>query len=318
MKYIHFKIPVIFFHRRSFNLVNFGIFAALGSMLGYSISFYYLQTRGVKITQFCWEIVLIFNILNLLFAKLYVMFLKGASDYFRHFRAYFNETSFYNQGGLIGMVLGTIILSLLLDIPLALFGDAVCLGGVVTMAIGRIGCHYYGCCTGKPTKGKFAITYSDPNAKICRDDPTFLNIKLFPIQLLSSALNFIIFAICILVSILYPFAGLVMIIFFISFNFKRIIIQNYRLKPTVNKIPYRMIALVLIVAFVLIILFFHYLGDAFFEQTAPVMPFTAYNYLRFLISDLNILASLVVVAVINFIAYGIHGRKIGTHLNLSE
>ena len=318
MKNIHLKIPVVFLHGRSFNLVNFGIFAAIGSMLGYSISFYYLYSRGIQINNFCWEIVLTFNLLNILFSKLYGMFLEGPSNYFRNFLHYFNETSFYNQGGVISFFFGTILLSVLLEIPLAILGDAVCLGGIVTMAIGRIGCHYYGCCTGKPSDSRFSITYSDPNAKICRDDIRFLNTPLFPVQLISSAINFLIFAIFIIVSIQFPFSGLIMITFIVGFNLKRFIIQNYRLKPTANKIPYRMIALVFIVSFVLIILFFNYMGDLFFEETPAIMPFTAYNFLRFLVSDFNILGSLILVAIINFIAYGIHGRKIGTHLNLSK
>lgn len=318
MKNIHLNIPVVFLHGRSFNLVNFGIFAALGAMLGYSVSFFYLQTRGVPINQICWEIVVVFNLLNILFAKLYAMFSEGIFNYFKNFGRYFNETTFYNQGGLIGMLVGTVFLSLLLKIPFSILGDAVCLGGIVTMAIGRIGCHYYGCCTGKPVNSKLAIRYKDLDAKICRDDISFLNTPLFPIQLLSAALNCCIFIICSVVAVQYPFSGLVMIIFFLCFNIKRIIIQKYRLKPARIKIPYRMVALILIVSLVLIILFFHFKGDLFFVKLTTTVPFSIFNYFRFLVSNLNLLASLIVVAIINFIAYGIHGRKIGTHLNLSK
>lgn len=311
------KIPVVFWHGRSFNLVNFGIFAAIGSMLGYSISFFYLQTRGVQIDRFCWEIVLVLNLFNLLFAKLYAIFSIGLSNYISNFRYYFNETSFYHQGGLIGMILGTIFLGVLLDIPLAMFGDAVCLGGIVTLSIGRVGCHHYGCCTGKPINGRWATRYDDPDAKICRDDPSFLNTPLIPAQLIASFLDFLIFVICCIVSIHYPFSGLIIVIFFLCVNLKRITIQKFRLKPPANKIPYRLVAFSILVSIVLIILFFHYKGELFFEKIPPVFPFTMYNYFRFLVADLNILASLIFVAVINFAAYGIHGRRIGTHFNLS-
>lgn len=311
------KIPVIFWRGRSFNLVNFGIFAAIGSMLGYSVCFFYLHTRGVKIERFCWEIVLALNLFNLLFAKLYAIFSIGLTNYFRNFRHFFNETSFYHQGGMIGMILGTIFLGLLLDIPLAMFGDAVCMGGIVTLLIGRVGCHHYGCCTGKPTKGRWTIRYNDPDAKICRDNPDFLNAPLIPIQLIAALLDFFIFLICVIVSIQYPFSGLIIVLFILLVNLKRFTIQKFRLKPATNKIPYRLVAFFIFVFIVLIILFFHYKGELFFEKYSPEFPFTLKNYFRFLVTDLNILASLILVAVINFVAYGIHGRRIGTHLNLS-
>lgn len=311
------NIPVVFWKGRSFNLVNFGIFAALGGMLGYSVSFFYLQSRGIPINRFCWEIALILSILNLLFAKLYTMFSIGASEFFKNLRHHLNETSFYQQGGMIGTITGTLLLVFLLDIPVSMLGDSFCLGGIVTMAVGRIGCHYYGCCTGKPINGRFVIKYTDPNAKICRDHPALLGTPLLPAQLISSVIDFLIFVLCCVVSVLYPFSGLVMVVFFISFNLKRIAIQHFRLKPTNNKIPYRLISFLFIVFLVLVMLIFHYKGESFFEQTPSQTPFTLINYIRFWGSDLNIIASLIFVFMINFAAYGIHGRRIGTHLNLS-
>jgi len=311
------NIPVIIWKGRSFNLVNFGIFAALGSMLGYSISFFYLRSRGVPIDQFCWEIVLILNLLNLLFAKLYAMFSIGVTDFFKNLRHYLNETSFYQQGGMIGTITGTLLLYFLLDIPIAMLGGSICLGGVMTISVGRIGCHYYGCCTGKPIKGRFGIKYTDPDAKICRDHPALLNTPLLPAQLISSVVDFLIFMLCCAISVLYPFSGLIILVFFASYNLKRIAIQYFRLKPANNKIPYRLIAFLFIVFLILIILIFHYNGEPFFEQIPSKTPFTLINYLRFLGSDLHITASLIFVFMINFAAYGIHGRRIGTHLNLT-
>jgi hypothetical protein len=311
------KIPVVFWRGHSFNLVNFGLFAMAGSMLGYSIIFFYLHSRGVQVNRFCWAIVFILTFFNLFFAKLYAIFSIGKSNYFRNFLYHLNQTSFYQQGGIIGTIFGTLLLYLLMDIPFALLGDAVCFGGIAILFLGRIGCYYYGCCTGIPIRGKFGIIYTDPNAKICRDNPGLLNIPLIPVQLIAAAVDFLIFGLCSLISVQYPFSGLILIIFSLGVNLKRIAIQSYRLKPASNKIPYRWVALTLIISLVLIILFFHYNGEKFFEYTPPVVPFTLNEYFQFLVSDLNILVSLIFVGIINFAAYGIHGRRIGTHLNLS-
>jgi phosphatidylglycerol:prolipoprotein diacylglycerol transferase len=311
------KIPVVLWSGRSFNLVNFGLFAAIGAMLGYSINFFYLYTRGIQVNQFCWEFVSILIFFNLFFAKFYSIYSIGLTNYFRNFRSYLNETSFYQQGGIIGFILGTLLVHFLLDIPLVTLGDAVCMGGIATMSIGRLGCSYYGCCTGKPMNGRFGIIYTDPNAKICRDYPELMNTPLIPVQLISSAVDFVIFLICCLISTNYPYSGLVMIIFFFCVNLKRIVIQNFRFKPTTNKIPYQLVAFTLIISFVLIISIFHYNGELIFEPTPVTVPFTLSNYFLFLFTNLKIMASIFFVGLINFAAYGIHGRRIGTHFNLS-
>ncbi len=307
------KIPVVFWSGQSIKLVNFGIFAAFGSTLGYSISFFYLHTRGIQDTSFYWAMALILVLFNLFFAKFYSIFSIGLSNYFGNFRHFINETSFYQQGGIIGLILGTLLLYFISGIPIALLGDAVCLGGIVIMFVGRIGCHYYGCCTGKPMTGRFGVIYTDVNAKICRDDPRMMNTPLIPVQLISSAIDFLIFIICCIVSIHYPFSGLIMMIFFIGVNFKRIVIQKFRLKTNTNKIPYRWVAFTLIVSFIIILLIFHTIGQKFFELIPSEVPVKVINYFRFLISDLNILTSLMVVGAINFAAYGINGRRVGTH-----
>jgi len=311
------RLPVVMYKGRNFNLVNFGLFASAGATLGYSLSFFYLHTRGVEVTKICWEIALAVNLLNLLFAKLFAAFSVGIPNYFLNFRRFFNETNFYQQGGMIGSVLGCIALSLFLDIPLTWIGDGMCLGGIAIMTVGRIGCHHYGCCTGKHTHGRFAIMYHDPDAKICREYPALRNTPLIPVQLISAAVDFLIFVVCCLVVIYVPFSGLIMIVFMVGVNLKRALIQPFRRKPAGSKIPYRRIALYLILSWALIMALFSFTGESIFQYEKPVHPFSIYNYLRFLVHDPAIPAVLIFVLFVNFAAYGIHGRRIGTHTNFN-
>ncbi|MEI7981198.1 MAG: prolipoprotein diacylglyceryl transferase family protein [Bacteroidota bacterium] len=310
------KIPVVFWHGRSFNLVTFGLFATAGSMAGYSIAFFYLQTRGIEVIRYCWEMTWVLLFFNLLFAKLYAIFSTGRSEYFTNLRSSLNETSFYQQGGIIGSLLGTILLYPFLDIPYALLGDAVGLGGLVTMFIGRLGCLNYGCCIGKPSTGRFGFIYTDPEAKICRDHPGFLNISLIPVQLIASLVDFLLFIICCMISVWLPYSGMIMIIFFVVVNMKRILLQPLRYKASSNRIPYQWVAFVLIVIFLMILLFLRNSGESFFVYEPPVVPFTVKNYLDFIFSDMDISSSLILVGAVNFAAYGIHGRRLGTHFNL--
>lgn len=312
------KIPVVFWNGGFVKLINFGLFAAIGSTLGYSISYFYLFTRGFPIDKYCWKIAAIFVFFNLFFAKFYSIFSSGFSNYFKNFRKSANETTFYLQGGIIGFILGAILIYYLIDIPFALLGDTVCIGGIVTMFVGRIGCHNYGCCTGKPTKSRFNVTYTDPNAKICRENPKMMNTPLFPAQLIASAIDFLIFMACIFVIIEYPVSGLIMVIFIFGINFKRIIIQKFRHEPENNKIPYRWVAVGIIIAIILIIWLFHSSGETFFEHYPEGIPFTFRNYFSFLTNNLNVVASLIFVGLMNFAAYGINGRTVGQYCNLSD
>lgn len=311
------RIPVVFLKGRNYNLVNFGLFASAGATLGYSICFFYLHTRGIAVGQICWTIAIVLNLFNLLFAKLFGAFSVGISNYFKNFRHFFNQTTFYQQGGMVGFIIGTIVLYLVLEIPFTMIGDAICLGGIVTISVGRIGCHHYGCCTGKPTRSRFAIIYNDPESRICRDQPLLRNTSLIPVQLIASAIDFLIFAVCCLVAIYAPISGLIIVIFAVSVNLKRVLIQRLRLKTSDEKIPYRLAATYIFLSVVLIMALFYITRESFFQLENPVLKFTLSNYFRFLFSGPAIITSLLFTAVINFVAFGIHGRQIGTHTNFA-
>jgi prolipoprotein diacylglyceryltransferase len=311
------QLPVVFWHGRSFNLVTFGLFAALGSFAGYSIFLYFIYTRGFPVSKSCWEMVLVFVLINLVFAKFFSILTIGIPEFFKHFRLHLNQTSFYQQGGVIGMILGTIVVCSLEGIPLATLGDAVCFGGIVTMFIGRLGCFNYGCCTGKPTHSRVGLIYRDPDARVSREHPELRNVPLIPVQLISATVDLALFILFCILSIYLPYTGVIMIVFFIGINIKRMALQPFRYKASSNKISYTWVAFILILIFFLIILFASRSGASFFSFELPVVPFNIQTYAEFLVSDWNVAGSIILGGAINFVAYGIHGRQLGTHFNLT-
>ena len=312
------NLPVVFLHGRSFNLVTFGLFAALGSVAGYSVFLYFLYTKGFPVSSSCWRMVSFLVILNLLFAKFYTILPIGITEYFRNFRYYMNQTSFYQQGGVVGFILGTIFICAFERIPFATLGDAVCYGGIATMFIGRLGCFNYGCCTGKPTFSRFGFIYLDPEARVWRENPELRNVPLVPVQMISALVDLVLFISFCILSTRFPYSGVIMIIFFIGINIKRIALQPLRYKAPSNKISYSWVALFLILVFFLIILFAWRSGESLFSYDPPVIPFNFKTYAEFLVSDWNITGSLILGGAINFAAYGIHGRKLGTYFNLTH
>ena len=220
------------------------------------------------------------------------------------------------QGGVFGFIIGTLCLFYILRIPFFLLSDAICFGGFATMFIGRLGCYNYGCCVGKPTQGKYGIVYSDPEAKICREVPEFAGIKLIPVQLIASGIDFLLLCLCCVVVLFYSYSGIITIIFLLGVNIKRIALQPLRWKDSSNKISYQWVAVILIMIFVLVILHFSNSGEMLFREEKFQIPFTPVNYFLFILSDHKIILPLLAGGAINFIVYAIHGKTLGTHFNI--
>ncbi|HOB51163.1 MAG TPA: prolipoprotein diacylglyceryl transferase [Acidobacteriota bacterium] len=68
--------------------------------------------------------------------------------------------------------------------------DAFAPGIAVGHFFGRLGCFTAGCCHGRPAGGAIAVTFTDPG---CMVEPDYLNVPLYPTQLIESLGNLLIF-----------------------------------------------------------------------------------------------------------------------------
>lgn len=99
----------------------------------------------------------------------------------------------------MGMIVGIIVAALIYMgvtrmrfSTLLSIGDAFIAGGLLALAIGRIGCTLNGCCTGQPSPFHFfplAVIYTNPNSLAP------LNTPLYPTQIYHVLWNLIVFAI---------------------------------------------------------------------------------------------------------------------------
>ncbi len=99
----------------------------------------------------------------------------------------------------MGMIVGIIVAALIYMgvtrmrfSTLLSIGDAFIAGGLLALAIGRIGCTLNGCCTGQPSPFNFfplAVIYTNPNSLAP------LNTPLYPTQIYHVLWNLIVFAI---------------------------------------------------------------------------------------------------------------------------
>jgi len=97
------------------------------------------------------------------------------------------------HGGVLGGAVGIVGYTLVAGVPMLPLLDAAAFGVPLGEAIARLGCHVYGCCWGKPTSGRLAIRYTNPESKVVRMAPHLRGKKLFPAQLLGGAMSLTLF-----------------------------------------------------------------------------------------------------------------------------
>ncbi len=93
---------------------------------------------------------------------------------------------FVFYGGLIGAVFGVFVYSRQFRLPFWHLTDSLIPSVPLMHAIGRIGCFCAGCCYGRATEPPWGVYFRD-------DSVAPAGVALFPVQLLESGLNLILF-----------------------------------------------------------------------------------------------------------------------------
>ncbi len=136
------------------------------------------------------------------------------------------EGGFVFYGAVLGGVLGFLWVSWRRKLPIMEILDTGALYLPLSHAIGRIGCFSAGCCYGKECHLPWAIVVKDPRSL------SPLGVPLHPVQLYSSAMNFLIFL------ILYGFArkrrtfkGEILCSYLLLYGTGRFIVEFFRGDP---------------------------------------------------------------------------------------
>jgi prolipoprotein diacylglyceryltransferase len=308
------KYPVLL-KTRSYHLVNFGTFATIGAVITTSIFFFYLHVRGYKIDLPGPLLAVIFMLGDIVGVKL-LYIIAAVKKLSSKTLVSINETVMYNQGGLLGIVTAGAIVALLNDIPLFVMFDTLIISCTFSLFIGRIGCYNYGCCFGNPTHGVVNVVYHNDLSKVIRSNPELKDIPLIPTQLYSSYFDLFMFIIFVLSVRIYPTDGLMSIVFLFLFNGFRIFIQRYRFREKSDLIDFSSTAISYLVGSLALWLFlFGYNGWRFVHHTLMV-PWTIKEWINFVYTTPDVLAAMAFVGVITFLFYGVHGRRLGTHMNV--
>jgi phosphatidylglycerol---prolipoprotein diacylglyceryl transferase len=130
-------------------------------------------------------------------------------------------------GGLIAAVIVGFLLVRRYKLEIWTTGDLMAPGIALGHIIGRMGCLMAGCCYGRPTTVKWAITFTDPAAAVNVGTP--LAIPLHPTQLYDAGAELIILAALLLTEKRgHKFPGRTFFTYLVLYGISRFIIEFYR------------------------------------------------------------------------------------------
>ncbi len=305
--------PLVLFQSQSITFVSFGLLVGLGAMLGLMNIWFYLGAYQVidnsqQATRLA--LALAFGAPISAYVVTRLLDIKSYLSGEKTFIEYIRTVSFGLWGGLVGGLLIISSFALLTQTPLLALLDAFAVGVPLAQVFGRLGCLNYGCCHGKACESntRFAISYRNPQAKVLRYDPALKGKNLYPTQIYSAIGNAIIYIIVLVLAIAWESRplGLLAAVYMSLYGMKRFTVEYIR-----GEFP-RVYFLGLTV--------WQWFSLAFVVLGLGIMGFVLSNGVS--ISHVNIvlglqgiksaLGLLILASTILALAYGTHGKKIGT------
>ncbi|MDD3295881.1 MAG: prolipoprotein diacylglyceryl transferase [Candidatus Omnitrophica bacterium] len=163
-------------------IYTYGFFVFLGVITGYFVSARLAKSEDINQEQFSsiffWTV-----IAGFLGAKILYLIIEW--KYFLMAPLYLIRSGFVFYGGLISGFLTLFLLSRKYKLKLFKLLDIFSVGIVLGHAFGRVGCFFYGCCYGRPTKTFLGLLFpaSSPAGS--------LGVKVIPTQLISAGFLFL-------------------------------------------------------------------------------------------------------------------------------
>ena len=205
-----------------FSLYTYGLFAAMGFLAAI-----WFATREAKRCGVDHEKImdLSFYILVAAIVGSRLAYIGTVPDEFlanplEMFKIWKGGLVFY--GGFVGAMLTAIIYLKVKHLPIWKTGDILAPAVALGHCLGRMGCFFAGCCYGKACDLPWAITFHDP-ASLAP-----INVPLHPTQLYSSAGNFLIFLILLVVRRYQKFEGQLFWLYVLLYGVTRSFIEMFR------------------------------------------------------------------------------------------
>lgn len=202
------------------NIHIYGLMIAIGAISAYLTVEYRAKKKGMKYE-------LVFNLFwwcligGILGAKLLYLITQIKAILENPSVLLNVSEGFVVYGGIIGGILAGALFCRRSKVSFLEFFDLVMPSIALAQGFGRIGCIFAGCCYGEETTGNLFMTYH-------QSDYAPLNVHLIPTQPISSALNFLNFAVLVFLSKRVKASGQVAGFYLIFYSAGRFIIEFFR------------------------------------------------------------------------------------------
>jgi len=305
--------PVVLFQGLSFTLVTFGPLVGIGALLAAMniwlyLGGYQILPAGVHSSQLALALAFGAPVSAYIITRLLDMhsWLSGEKTFLEYLRT----VSFGLWGGLLGGIAILTSFAFGTGTPILPLLDAFAVGVPLAQMFGRIGCLNYGCCHGKVCESKHlpAIQYHHKQTKVIRYDPELKGKRLHPTQIYSILANLMIYGLMILLWMNWesrPAGGLAGL-YFLLYGAKRFSVEVLRGEfPRVyfkGLTVWQWFSVIFVVVGAFLLL---YVGGG----TTMEIEFNLDQAMHSLWGSFWVLG---LASFILTLAYGLHGKKIGT------
>jgi phosphatidylglycerol:prolipoprotein diacylglycerol transferase len=132
------------------------------------------------------------------------------------------------HGGIFGGMTAILLISRITGVNVLFYFDCAALALTIGEAIGRVGCHVYGCCWGRPTSGTIGIRYTNPDASVLRNEPHLHGVKIHPTQLYTAIYAAVLFVLLLQLVPIRGFDGLLAALYGVLHSLGRVAIERLR------------------------------------------------------------------------------------------
>ena len=305
--------PVILLQGQNITFVSFGLFVGIGTFIASLQILFYLGTyqilsNTIHIYQLAFFMALGAPMSAYIITRLLDMktWLRGEKS----FGEYIRTVSFGLWGGLIGGLSILLGFAALTQTPLLGLLDGFAVGIPLAQMFGRIGCLNYGCCHGKECSSshQFGIRYFNAETKVLRYDPCLKGKRLFPTQIYSALGNLTIYLIILSLWLIWDTrpVGVLAATYMSLYGLKRFSVEFLRGEfPRVNFFGFTL--------WQWFSLSFVFLGSLLFAFVLNSHEMVGHGNFTFGFLNMQAALGLTIIASIIFgLAYGTHGKKIGS------
>ncbi len=182
---------VVLLRTRHFTVVNFGVFAAVGAALAGWLTLAWQIRLGLAPERYVAALFLAVPALILVGSRGLVLVQEWRSFVASPWQT-LRRPGFAFQGGFIAVVAGLMVIVVAHGLPCLTFLDTFALTLPLGHALGRLGCLTYGCCHGRPTDSHLGIRYTNPESKVFWGSDLG-GVRIHPTQAYSAAGNLTLF-----------------------------------------------------------------------------------------------------------------------------